>query len=101
MALPPSPHETTKRAFLVGIDRQFDISRMSKKDSMPQVTVRDNQGNIHLADRDDFLVDNEGVTIANEFLITWKGIRVLKEGEDALYIILNDNSSIEVEACPF
>jgi len=92
--------ETARQVFMNGVDRQIERFTASNEDRIPEVVVRDPDGALHLVRREEFFEDENGLTVANEFMLSWDGIRSVISAEEALRADMTDGRYVEVEAAP-
>ncbi|WP_298842054.1 hypothetical protein [uncultured Salinicola sp.] len=91
---------TMKNAFLSALEHLYSIAGQADDGRPSQTIVKGPDGEMLPARREEFLMDDNGVEIADEFVIGWKGISSIAARDGIIVIDLTDGKQVEIEACP-
>lgn len=91
---------TMKNAFLTAIEHLYDIAGQEVPDRPGETIVKGPEGEMLRARREEFLMDDKGVEIANEFVVGWDGICKIEARNGIVALELTDGKTVEIEACP-
>ena len=80
---------TMRNAFLSALEHLYEIAGQNNTDQPEETVVRGPEEEMLLARREEFLVDDNGVEIANEFVVGWDGIKRFQRVYVYMYIYIH------------
>jgi len=91
---------TMRNAFLSALEHIYSIAGQADDGRPAQTIVKGPEGEMLPARREEYLMDDKGVEIADEFAIGWEGISSIAARDGIIVIDLMDGKQVEIEACP-
>lgn len=91
---------TMRNAFLSALEHLYEIAGQNNNDQPEETVVRGPEEEMLLARREEFLVDDNGLEIANEFVVGWDGIKQFHVRDGIMTLELTDGKTVQIEACP-
>lgn len=91
---------TMRNAFLSALEHLYAIAGQANVGRPEETIVRGPEDEMLLARREEFLVDDKGVEIADEFVVGWDGIAKFEVRDGIMTIELTDGKLVQIEACP-
>lgn len=91
---------TMRNAFLSAIDYLCMLSGQSQEETRDKVIVNGPNGEMLSVSRDEFMMDDAGIEIGNEFVIGWTGIERIEVDDGVMKVTLTDGKTVNIESCP-
>lgn len=90
-----------KDAFVSALDHIYHIAGQANEDDRPaEAVVIGPDKEMLTARREDYLFDDFGVEIGQEFAISWSGINRITNSHGIIVVDLKGGKKVEIEACP-
>ena len=91
---------TIRNAFLSALEHLYSIAGQASEGRPEETIVKGPDGEMLRARREEYLMDDNGVEIADEFVVGWDGVTKLDARDGIIVLELTDGKKVEIEACP-